>query len=449
MESRKRTDIKEAIQAVFSQADRLRKDREAWEAEQQELTQQIEEMGSQPCYAVMKMGLTRKIKELTTRIESIKSSCDEIAVLEKLSPFVIESAMLMEKRYRDKGSSTKTKTHTLPENDMHVENMMPNISELRESDMHNYVTALLPLIEEDIASCVDDERMHTLTSLRDKLLSAERVKNSSYHKSKAALVTEMGRVFDLEGYENYEDIDEICKECGTLLLVLTDESRNYCPTCLKTTDIIDYTNFGADKHKRREKRQESNKGEAQFNKQLMCGQYKETTHVPGECIQSLKTECLRRIKKGTLVTRSHVKVSKLKDLPFDAFHDLVHDLRNNKQFNIKRYYINIQQMWCRVTGNDPFRFTSQEENIIRLIHAAVSRVIADEENPSRKTAIKAQFQIHMMCQFLRIDRALEYFQPLKVEGIRTDRESLFKSLLHKAGFTNTVFRYIRDRLRST
>ena len=443
MPSDRQSELTRVIGEVYERADVTKTEMSALDKELADLKDKESAIADDDArFTVLRQGLATRRRDIELRKEELWETCDEARLRERLTPFIIEAALLTERRHR--GRVTRAQTRLLPAPNLWVEALMPAAEEIRPADAVTLVD-MLPKLKVAASTTQDENRLRELHKLIDKLQPA--LKHASDLASKDELAAEVSRVFQLSDAEDREDLDEVCETCGALLLAVPETSLGFCPACKTTTDKrIDYTCANTDTRRRRDKRQDSSKGEAQFLKQLMCGQYKESTDVASSVIESLRAECEKRCAARKLVSRDGVVIAKVSDMGFDTFYTLVHDLRTDPRFRLKKYYINIHQMWCRITGHAPFRFTAEEENIIRIIHSAVRRVVESDTNPIRKTAIKAQFQIHLMCQYLHIHRALEYFQTLKVPEIRQDRADNFRTMLRKAGFTETVFRDIRSHM---
>ena len=171
--------------------------------------------------------------------------------------------------------------------------------------------------------------------------------------------------------------EEICRECGTVEYILGDEVGFKEEQEIEKHIVYSY------------------KRENHFNEWISQFQAKESTHVPKDVIEKLRTE---------------FKKQKLKDLS-EITHEKVKALL--KKLNYSKYYEHVPYIATIVSGINPPTMPSELEARLRLMFHAIQEPFEKHKPANRKNFLSYSFVLYKMCELLGEDQYLPCFPLLK------------------------------------
>jgi hypothetical protein len=166
----------------------------------------------------------------------------------------------------------------------------------------------------------------------------------------------------------------------------------------------------------------SYKRENHFNEWISQFQAQETTSIPHEVIEQLRTE----LKK--------IKIKKLTDITHARVRDLLKKLRLNKYYEHVPYIANI------LNGMQPPKMPQNLEERLRIMFKEIQEPFDKNCPQDRKNFLSYSYVLYKFCELLGEDQYLQCFPLLKSKEKLYQQDVIWKMICHdlKWEFIQTV-----------
>jgi hypothetical protein len=171
--------------------------------------------------------------------------------------------------------------------------------------------------------------------------------------------------------------EEVCRDCGAVEYILGDEVGFKEEQDLEKHVVYSY------------------KRENHFNEWISQFQAKESTHVPKDVIEKLRTE-FRKQKVKDLSEITHEKVKALL-----------------KKLGYAKYYEHVPYIATIVSGITPPTMPQSLEDKLRLMFHAIQAPFEKHKPANRKNFLSYSYVLYKMCELLGEDQYLPCFPLLK------------------------------------
>jgi hypothetical protein len=262
-----------------------------------------------------------------------------------------------------------------------------------QEEMVSYLLTCVPVIREYTTEEAPEEHIETRTVANLKVGTRKGVQRNDIYKK---------YLRDVEGEGEYNDKERAhhdmpCASCGEFYTRLLEDSlsEEICMNCGASTFVLgDEVGF------KEEQEHEKNviysyKRENHFNEWISQFQAKESTSVPDEVIEQLRTE---------------FKKQKIKDLA-DITHEKVKGLL--KKLNKSKYYEHVPYIATILNGIQPPMMTQTLEDRLRLMFHKIQEPFERHKPANRKNFLSYSYVLYKFCELLGEDSYLPCFPLLK------------------------------------
>jgi hypothetical protein len=211
--------------------------------------------------------------------------------------------------------------------------------------------------------------------------------------------------------------ESICSTCNVLMHLNYQESTYICPEC-----AIQYTTFiDSDRPSYKDPPPEVNyfayKRINHFNELLAQFQAKESTHIPQDVFDTIKTE-LRKERKC------------VKDLSYDLVKKY---LKKHADKKYNQYYDHIFHIINRLNGSKPRNMTPEMEERFRYLFLKIQEPFDKYCPEDRKNFISYNFVFYKFCELLGYTEFLQYFPLLKSKDKLYEQEKIWEKICNDIG----------------
>ena len=262
-----------------------------------------------------------------------------------------------------------------------------------QEEMVSYLLTCVPVIREYTTEEAPEEHIETRTVANLKVGTRKGVQRNDIYKKYLREVEGEGECNDKE--RPHHDLP--CSSCGKFYTRLLEDSlsEEICMNCGASTFVLgDEVGF------KEEQEHEKNviysyKRENHFNEWISQFQAKESTSVPDEVIEQLRTE---------------FKKQKIKDLA-DITHEKVKGLL--KKLNKSKYYEHVPYIATILNGIQPPTMTQTLEDRLRLMFHKIQEPFERHKPANRKNFLSYLYVLYKFCELLGEDSYLPCFPLLK------------------------------------
>jgi hypothetical protein len=188
--------------------------------------------------------------------------------------------------------------------------------------------------------------------------------------------------------------DLICDGCGIIVAAHINEELTYREEQETSEKIVNY----------------SYKRENHFNEWLSQFQAQETTTIPVEVMEQLRSE----LKK--------MKIKNLEDITHAKIRGLLKKLRLNKYYEHVPYITNI------LNGIKPPNMPAELEECLRIMFKDIQRPFDDNCPTERKNFLSYSYVLYKFCELLGEDAYLQYFPLLKSKEKLYQQDVIWKRI---------------------
>ena len=190
--------------------------------------------------------------------------------------------------------------------------------------------------------------------------------------------------------------DLVCDGCGLIVARAISEELTYKEEQETSEKIVNY----------------SYKRENHFNEWLSQFQAQETTTIPPEVMDQLRSE----LKK--------MKVKKVEDITHAKVRGLLKKLRLNKYYEHVPYIANI------LSGIKPPNMPQELEEYLRIMFKDIQKPFDDNCPTERKNFLSYSYVLYKFCELLSEDEYLQYFPLLKSKEKLYQQDVIWKKICH-------------------
>jgi len=190
--------------------------------------------------------------------------------------------------------------------------------------------------------------------------------------------------------------DLVCDGCGLIVARAISEELTYKEEQETSEKIVNY----------------SYKRENHFNEWLSQFQAQETTTIPPEVMEQLRSE----LKK--------MKVKKVEDITHAKVRGLLKKLRLNKYYEHVPYIANI------LSGIKPPNMPQELEEYLRIMFKDIQKPFDDNCPTERKNFLSYSYVLYKFCELLSEDEYLQYFPLLKSKEKLYQQDVIWKKICH-------------------
>tara|TARA_B110000503_G_scaffold116469_1_gene175630 strand:+ start:8791 stop:9735 length:945 start_codon:yes stop_codon:yes gene_type:complete len=274
-----------------------------------------------------------------------------------------------------------------------------------ESEMAEYMIQCMPFIERHMSESSETTHsdnvfnvMETVGLARkdiftDYLIDVEK-KNIQRHMEREE--TNCPNCVDSNIIHVRDVSDLVCEECGMVVAAHINEELTYKEEQETSEKIVNY----------------SYKRENHFNEWLSQFQAQETTTIPVEVMEQLRSE----LKK--------IKIKKLEDITHAKIRGLLKKLRLNKYYEHVPYITNI------LNGIKPPNMPAELEECLRLMFKDIQKPFDDNCPTERKNFLSYSYVLYKFCELLSEDQYLQYFPLLKSKEKLYHQDVIWKKMCH-------------------
>tara|TARA_B100000405_G_scaffold302924_1_gene267774 strand:+ start:8660 stop:9607 length:948 start_codon:yes stop_codon:yes gene_type:complete len=188
--------------------------------------------------------------------------------------------------------------------------------------------------------------------------------------------------------------DLVCEKCGAVVTTLISEELTYREEQETSEKIVNY----------------SYKRENHFNEWLSQFQAQETTTIPVEVIEQLRSE-LKKMKIKNVEEITHAKVR-----------SLLKKLRQNKFYEHVPFITNL------LNGIKPPSMPQELEETLRMMFKDIQKPFDDHCPTERKNFLSYSFVLFKMCELLGEDEYLQFFPLLKSKEKLYSQDVIWKKI---------------------
>lgn len=220
--------------------------------------------------------------------------------------------------------------------------------------------------------------------------------------------------------------DDVCETCEVAMVILASEARMGCPSCSRTKPYIQATSSRIPYGEEVEFATFSYKRQNHFQEWLKSIQAKENTEVCVDVITRVIAHMYQ--KQGVRDTASITqKVTR------DAL----------KGLGLKKQYDHTMQIYVSITGKRPPRFTTFQEEQLRLMFDAIQGPFKKHCPADRTNFLSYSYCLYKFCELLGYDDVLKYFVLLKGDEKLRKQDVIFKNICDELDWQFIVSK--RDR----
>ena len=226
-----------------------------------------------------------------------------------------------------------------------------------------------------------------------------------------ALRDELAMVLEKDAPPLYVVEGDICGTCNVAMVVMSTEALFGCPQCGHTRPYLQATSSRIPYGEEVEFASFSYKRKNHFQEWLNAIQAKENTEVPNTVIQDVMYHLYHKsgIRSVSQITQASVR----------------HTL---KQLGMRKQYDHTMQIYVSITGKQPPRFSTFQEEQLRIMFESIQGPFQKHCPPDRKNFLSYSYCLYKFCELVGYDHFLQYFMLLKgVEKLRK-QDAIFKKI---------------------
>jgi hypothetical protein len=282
----------------------------------------------------------------------------------------------------------------------------PLKSKIYRDEMYDYMAACVPYLEKLSSDTPTDK--HTLDTLFTNKTKKGLQRKEIYHQYLRNVEKFNGNIEDekMEKPETFftctscsasnlfhlSSFEHVCGDCGRTILLLGDE-LSYKEE-QEVEKVVNYS-YKRDNH---------------FNEWLLQFQAQETTNIPVEVIDQLRSEFRKQ------------KIKNISDVTHAKVRTLLKKLRLNKYYEHVPYISNI------LSGLQPPKMTQALEDKLRMMFKDIQEPFNKHCPESRKNFLSYSYVLYKFCELLDEDEYLPCFPLLKSKEKLYQQDVIWKKI---------------------
>lgn len=272
----------------------------------------------------------------------------------------------------------------------------------KEEDMIEYMLSAAPFIKEYYTEKKVEDTGQKSSLFKSRKIGTQRkdiyekymstIENESFHVSRGGPINPCKDCGSVEFTLDSAASDEICLQCGITRYVQSDEVGFKEEQEIEKNIIYTY------------------KRENHFNEWVAQFQAKESTNVPNEVIEQI---------------RSEFKKQKIKDVS-EITHSKVRALL--KKLNMNKYYEHVPYITTILNGIKPPTMNQAMEDKLRLMFHHIQKPFEKHRPVDRKNFLSYSYVLYKFCELLGEDDYLPCFQLLKSKEKLYKQDQIWKKI---------------------
>jgi hypothetical protein len=226
-----------------------------------------------------------------------------------------------------------------------------------------------------------------------------------------SLRDELAMVLEKEAPPVFVVQGDLCEQCNVPMMVMATEALLGCSQCSHTRPYLQATSSRIPYGEEVEFASFSYKRQNHFQEWLNAIQAKENTEVPNSVIQDVMGYLYHKngVRSVSQITQANVR-------------------NTLKQLGMRKQYDHTMQIYVSITGKRPPRFSTFQEEQLRIMFEAIQGPFQKHCPPDRKNFLSYSYCLYKFCELLGYDHFLKYFMLLKgVEKLRK-QDVIFKKI---------------------
>ena len=226
-----------------------------------------------------------------------------------------------------------------------------------------------------------------------------------------SLRDELAMVLDADAPPVFVVQGDNCETCHVPMMVMATEALLGCPQCSHTRPYLQATSSRIPYGEEVEFASFSYKRQNHFQEWLNAIQAKENTEVHTSVIQDVMEYLYHKngIRNTNHITQASVR-------------------NTLKQLGLRKQYDHTMQIYVSITGKRPPRFSTFQEEQLRIMFEAIQGPFQKHCPPDRKNFLSYSYCLYKFCELVGYDHFLQYFLLLKgVEKLRK-QDVIFKKI---------------------
>lgn len=274
-----------------------------------------------------------------------------------------------------------------------------------EGDMIEYMLSAAPFIKEYYTERKTEDTGQKSSLFKSRKIGTQRkdiyekymsaIENESFPVPKSGPINPCKHCGSDEFTLDPAASDEICMKCGIVRYVQSDEVGFKEEQEIEKNIIYTY------------------KRENHFNEWVAQFQAKESTNVPNEVIEQI---------------RSEFKKQKIKDIS-EITHAKVRALL--KKLNMNKYYEHVPYITTILNGIKPPTMNQAMEDKLRLMFHHIQKPFEKHRPVDRKNFLSYSYVLYKFCELLGEDDYLPCFQLLKSKEKLYKQDQIWKKICHE------------------
>jgi hypothetical protein len=275
----------------------------------------------------------------------------------------------------------------------------------QEDDMIEYMLSAAPFIKEYYTERKVEDTGQKSALFKSRKIGTQRkdiyekymsaIENESFPVHKSIPINPCKYCDSVEFTMDSAASDEICLRCGITRYVQSDEVGFKEEQEIEKNIIYTY------------------KRENHFNEWVAQFQAKESTNVPNEVIEQI---------------RSEFKKQKIKDVS-EITHSKVRALL--KKLNMNKYYEHVPYITTILNGIKPPTMNQAMEDKLRLMFHHIQKPFEKHRPIDRKNFLSYSYVLYKFCELLGEDDYLPCFQLLKSKEKLYKQDQIWKKICHE------------------
>ena len=279
----------------------------------------------------------------------------------------------------------------------------PEKRKIHEREMSDYMIKCMPFIERHMSESAETTHTDNVFNVIETVGLARKDIFTDYlvEVEKQNINRPVERTIETCKVCAYSNIihvqdtsDLICDGCGMVVAAHINEELTYREEQETSEKIVNY----------------SYKRENHFNEWLSQFQAQETTNIPDEVMEQLRSE----LKK--------LKIKKLEDITHTKIRGLLKKLRLNKYYEHVPYITNI------LNGIRPPNMPAELEEYLRIMFKDIQKPFDDNCPSERKNFLSYSYVLYKFCELLGEDEYLQYFPLLKSKEKLYQQDVIWKRI---------------------
>lgn len=225
-----------------------------------------------------------------------------------------------------------------------------------------------------------------------------------------SLRDELGTVLDNETPPVFMGQADTCETCNVPMVIMASEALLGCTQCSRVRPYLQVTSSRIPFGEEVEFSGFSYKRQNHFQEWLNAIQAKENTEVPNAVIEDIMAYIYQNgIRSDSQITQTYLR----------------HVL---KEMGLKKQYDHTMQIYVSITGKLPPRFSTFQEEQLRIMFEAIQGPFQKHCPPDRKNFLSYAYCLYKFCELLGYDHFLQYFTLLKGVDKLYKQDIIFKKI---------------------